>query len=446
MVTRAAARRRRAIGFGAGVLIFFLALVILSLVSQQGLPFAPRTVVKAAFTDVGSLRAGDDVRIANVRVGYVESIELVHSQNPVTGSSTEPVVTMRLDNDRPVYRNARAVTASVGARSALGQKFVELSPGDPAAGPLPPDMVISAERTLGAQELSDVLAVLDEPTRQAIGSTVRNVGGGLAGRSQDLNEAFDALPHVLPDLGTVSDDLSVAGGRDLAAMLRSTDALARSFTGRQEQLGQLLGKLDKTFAGLNADNGMPLTDTLRTAPDALRQARGALTSLDQPLLDTATAARELGPGGKALGAATPDLRGVLVESRPPLDRVPGVSHDAQPALVDLRDTVADARPLAPQLRDAFGRGGVLAETIGPYSPEISRFFTNATSALRHGNDNYHWLNITTPINPGDIATSLAGGQVRSPLQSRDPYPAPGQSANQYQRAPGPLDHNGVTGR
>ncbi|MBO0850644.1 MAG: MCE family protein, partial [Pseudonocardia sp.] len=402
MATRATIRGRRAVVFGAGVLIFFLALVGLALVSQQGLPFAPRTTVKAAFTDVGSLRVGDDVRIANVRVGFVETIDLVRGQNPVTGSSTQPIVTMRLDNDRPVYRNAQAVAASVGARSALGQKFVELNPGDPTAGPLPEGTVISAQRTVGAQELSDVLAVLDEPTRRAIGVTVRNVGGGLGGHSEDLNAALAALPAVLPDLSTVSDDLSVANGRDLGAMLRTTDSLSRSFAGRQEQLGQLLGKLDKTFAALNADNGAALADTLRTAPDALRQARGALTSLNQPLIDTAGAARDLRPGGQALGKATPDVRGVLVESRPPLDQVPGVSEAATPALGDLRDTLSDARPLAPQLRDTFGRGAPLAETIGPFGPEISRYFTNASGALRNGNDNYHWLNISPLINPGEV--------------------------------------------
>lgn len=438
MASRSQWRKRRAVVFGAGVLIFFLSLVVLALISQQGLPFAPRTTVKAAFDDIGSLRTGDDVRIANVRVGYVESTDLVEAKNPTTGAAKQPVAVLRLDNERPVYKNAKAVTASVGARSALGQKFVELNPGDPSSGVLPPDAVISAVKTLGAQELSDVLAVLDVPTRQAIGSTVRNVGGGLAGHGEDLHAAFDSAADLLPDLGTVSDALSNNGGRDLASLLHSANDLSVSFKGRQEQIGQTLGKLDKTFAGLNADNGAALSETLKTAPDALRQTRAALQSLDGPLGDTAAAALSLRPGGKALGEATPDVRGVLVEGRPPLDKLPGVSDDAQPALVDLRDTADDAQPLSPMLIKTFDRGGQLAKVLGPFSPDASSFFTNVTKALSTGNDKFHWLNVLTKFNVGENATDAISAPIRNPLQSRDPRPAPGESAKQDQTLPGPL--------
>ncbi len=441
MSKRLARRRRRAIVIGAFVIAGGLALSVLALVSQHGVPFAARTQLRAAFVDVGSLRNGDDVRIANVRVGYVQNIELVKSQNPVSGSSTQPVATILLDNERPVYNNAQAITASVGARSALGQKFIELNPGDVSAGLLPKDALIPATETSGAQELSDVLAVLDLPTRQSIGSTVRNVGGGLAGHGADLNAAFNAAPDVLPDLGVVSDALSINNGRDFASLLRSTNELSLSFAGRQQQIGQLLGKLDKTFGALNADNGQALAATLQTAPEALRKARGALQSLDAPLADTAVAARDLRPGAESLGRATPDVRGVFREGKPPLDKVPGVSDDARPALSDLRDVASDARPLAPMLTKTFGRGGNLAQSIAPFSPEAELFFTNATDALKNGNDNYRWLRFV-PLAPtaenGDGALPF-----RDPLQSRDPYPAPGGAAQQRQQIPGV---GGVLGR
>ncbi|MDT7657361.1 MAG: phospholipid/cholesterol/gamma-HCH transport system substrate-binding protein [Pseudonocardiales bacterium] len=444
MVKRSVMRRRRAVVLGAGVLIFFFALVTLSLISQQGLPFAPRTTVKAAFEDVGSLRTGDDVRIANIRVGYVQQVDLVDATNAPNGQSKLAVAILRLDGERPVYKNAQAITASVGARSALGQKFVELNPGDPSAGLLPADAVVPAVHTVGAQEISDVLSVLDEPTRQAIGSFVRNVGGGLAGHGRDFNLAAAAFPDVLPDLGTVSDAFSNNGGRDTASLLRSTNELSVSFIGRQEQIGQLLGKLDKTFAGFNADNGAPLAQTLQTAPDSLRQTRAALQSLDGPLANTAVAAKDLQPGGDALGRATPDFRGFLVDSRSPLDKVPGVSDDARGPIDDLKGTFEDAQPLAPMLTDAFGRGGALAQIISPFSPEASLFFTNATDALKVGNDNYHALRVDTGVGH-EQAFDAISAPIRDPLQSRDPYPAPGEAAKQSQGLPG-VPQTGRTGR
>ena len=344
--------------FGASVLIFFAALVTLSLVSQQGLPFASRTTVRAAFDDVGSLRNGDDVRIANVRVGYVSAIELTDATDAKNGEAKEPVVTMELDDQRPVYNNAKAITVSVGARSALGEKFVDLDPGDPSAGLLSPDHVISAVHSIGAQDLSDVLQVLDLPTRQAIGSTVRNIGGGLAGHGDDLHSAFNAVPDLLPDLGNVSLALANNGGRDFSSLLRSANELSSSFRGRQQQIGQLLGKLDKTFAGVNADGGKALAATLETAPDALRKTKGALDSLNQPLRDTSTATRNLLPGGQSLGQSTPDIRGVLVEGKPPLGPgAAGVSDDAQPAIDDLRTSFNKAAAADSDARSVHLRPG-----------------------------------------------------------------------------------------
>jgi phospholipid/cholesterol/gamma-HCH transport system substrate-binding protein len=441
MTTRTQRRRRRAIALGSVVVAFFVGLLVLAYSVGNGLPFADRTTVKAAFVDVGSLRTGDDVRIANVRVGYVSKIELADAKG---GTSKQPVATLKLDGARPVYKNAKANTASVGARSALGQKFIELNPGDPSAGLLPPDTVIPPSDTVGAQEISDLFAVLDQPTRQAIGSTLRNVGGGLAGHSDDLHALFSSAPDLLPDLGTVSDSLSNNNGRDFASLLHSANDLSVAFKGRQQQIGQLLGKLDKTFAGLNADNGQALAATLKTAPESLRQTRTALQSLDVPLGDTAVATRDLLPGGQSLGQATPDVRGVFTDGRAPLDKVPGVSDDAVPALGDLKDVAHDARPLAPMLNKTFGRGGHITQVIAPYMPEVSQFFTNVADALKEGNDNYHVLHVGAVLAPSD-ATSPAAGVIRDPFNSRDAYPAPNEAPKQFQGAPS-LTSKKVTGR
>ncbi|MFD2398766.1 MlaD family protein [Prauserella oleivorans] len=148
------------------------------------------------------MRSGDDVRINDVRVGQVGEITLVDGK---------PVVELRFDGHRSIYRNATAVTASVGARSALGQKYVAFNPGSPQAGAVDPGEVIPASETTGAQELSDLLAVLDEPTRKALGSTLRETGGGVAGHTQDLRDTLAALPTELPDLATVSRALTTEG-------------------------------------------------------------------------------------------------------------------------------------------------------------------------------------------------------------------------------------------
>lgn len=413
--------RRRSMLAGTAVLLVFALSLAFTTVASSGLPWVPRTEVRAAFADVGALRAGDDVRIADVRVGYVKDVQLDHGV---------PVATLSLDDARPIYRDASAVTASVDSRSALGQKYVNLRPGNPGAGRMSPDEVIATSKTTSAQELSDVLAVLDAPTRQALGSTIRETGGGAAGHQQDLQDALHSLPQTLPDLGTVSKALSSNQGTDLTSALHAADQLSTSFAGRQQQIGELVNHLNVTMKAVNVDNGQALADTLNQAPDTLRRTRDALSSLQGPLANTQVAAAELQPGAQALGQATPDVRGVLRDSVNPLNKVPGVAGQAEPAVQDLTHVVADARPLAPRLTETFADAQTPLAVLAPYAADITRYFGNLRDVLKFGDAAGHWVRLV-PLG-GTASGSGAVPGLRDPLTGHDPYPAPGQAPSDRQ--------------
>jgi phospholipid/cholesterol/gamma-HCH transport system substrate-binding protein len=410
--------RRRSMLLGTTLIVVFATAVYVAVTASSGLPGETGKTVKAAFGDVGALRVGDDVRIANVRVGQVKDIQLVDGK---------PLVTMGFDGDRAIYRNAEAVTAAVDARSALGQKYVDFRPGTPADGPLPDNTVIAADQTVGGEELSDLLRVLDAPTRDALGSTVRQVGNGLGGHSQDLKEAAGALPTELPDLGTVAKALSAGNGADLTSLLHAADDLSSSFQGHQQQLADLTKRLTTTLTSLNADKGAPLTQALDKAPQTLADARAALDSLNGPLAQTQQAMAKLHPGAVALGEATPDVRGVLREGVSPLEKVPGVAQQAEPAVTDLTKVMTDAKPLAPRLTAAIGMAKDPLGVIAPYSPEVSLFFSYAADALHLGDAAGNWLRFYPVLNLESVDGTIP---IADPTVSRDAYPAPGVAATE----------------
>jgi phospholipid/cholesterol/gamma-HCH transport system substrate-binding protein len=412
-------RKKRSVIIGAVVVLMFACSVWVAVTATSGLPGQAKTVVRAAFENVGALRSGDDVRIAGVRVGRVGDIRVEGDQ---------AVAELQFDGECEIYRNAHAVTASVGARSALGEKFVDFTPGSQDAGTLRPGETIPSTKTTGAQELADVLAVLDEPTRRALGSTVREVGGGSGGHSGDLRDALAALPGELPALGNVAKALSTNDGADLTRTLQAIDALAGRFDGRQQQISQLVGQLDTTLAAVAVDDGKPLGDALTQAPDTLKQVRGALQSLQAPLADTQAAMSALRPGADALGAATPDVRGVLREAVQPLDKLPGFDQKAEPAVGELTHVLSDARPLAPRLTTALENAHTPLSVLAPYSPEVARFFSYAADALHEGDAAGNWLRIYLLFNSESVDGAIAG--VKDPITARDPYPAPGQAGKQ----------------
>jgi len=427
---RTARRQRRPGGSRAvSILLGLLMLAVLAgatalaATADQGFPLSRRTVVTAAFDEVGSLRAGDDVRIASARVGTVRAVDL---------RDNHAVAVLELDGDRPVYRDASVTTASVGARSALGQKFVDLNPGSTGAGRLGAGEVIAARVTRGAQELGDLIAVFDPPTRTAMGSVLREVGGGLAGRSDDLHDLLARAPAGLPALGTVSRTLAADHGRDLTAVLRATDQLAGRFAGREQRISDLTGELDATLAAFAVDRAEPLTNTLATAPAALRDVRAALDALTPPLADTETAMAELHPGARGLGESVPDMRGVLREAVAPLRRVPGVSDSAEPAVHDLTPVMSDLRPLAPRVSRLLGDTAPLLGDLEPYAPEISAFFTNMTSALSGGDAAGHWLRVVPLFDSQSVDGPIP---LPDPTVARDAYPAPGQAERDARLSP-----------
>lgn len=414
---RATTRRRQSVLIGIAVMVIFGLAVWVAMAARGGVPWRTTTVVEAEFADVGALRSGDDVRISGVRVGQVGDITLEHGR---------AVAELVFDGERRIYRNSRAVAASVGARSALGQKYVAFRPGTPDAGEVQPGEIIPATTTAGAQELSDVLAQFDAPTRKALGSTLREVGGGALGHSQDMRDALAALPKELPDLATVARALSHDNGADLTRMMSAVDSLSSRFRDRHEQLGRMVGQLGTTFDAVAVDGGEPLAASIDKAPGTLRKVRESLRALDDPLGDTQRAMRALRPGAAALGQATPDVRAVLRDAVPVLDKVGPVARQAEPAVEDLTRTFADARPLAPKIGKALDSAQGLADTLAPYAPEISSWFTHAAAALSEGEAPGRWLRVHLIVRT-DSATGAGPRGVQDPLMARNPYPAPGEA-------------------
>lgn len=411
-------RGSRSMFVGVALLAIFVAAAYVAVIAARGMPFRHYTYVKAAFKDVGPLRVGDDVRVNSVRVGQVSHLAY---------DGMQAVVTMQLDGRRQVYRDAGA---TVAARSALGQKFVNLAPGHSTAGPLG-TRTISADRTGDARDIDYLLDALDSRTRLAAAGTLREVGGGLAGHSADLHDFVEHAPDLLNNLGTVSQAAS-SDNSELIRMLQSADTLAGRFAGRQQQIAALIRQVDDTVGGVAVDGGAPLRQTLARLPGTLRQADASFDSLDQPLAHTESAMRALRPGTQALGRAAADVRGVLRESVVPLDKVPSVARQADPALNDLTTTLSDARPLIPALAESLARARTPLEVLSPYAPEVALWFTYARDSLADGDGTQHWLRFDVPVN----TESVSGGvPARDPVTRRDPYPAPGEADHDRNRLP-----------
>lgn len=408
--------RRNARSVFAGMLV--LGLVVLGLYvttkAQTG-SLVPTDTVKMAISDVHTLQVNDDLRVYSSRVGQVSGIEY---------RDGEAIVTADLISGAPtIYRNASAQVLSV---SPLALKYLNLDPGTPDAGELGDGEIIPSAQNVSSSDLQDVLEVFDPETRAQATSTLRELGTGLGTHGQDINDFVATSPELLADLGTVSGTLA-SDEMDFTGMLSSVDRLASRFQGRHDQIRELVKSAESTFAAIGVDGGAPLQATMVEAATALPELRGGLASLETPLTDFEGAMRSLDPGGRALGEAMPDLRGMLRESVPVFNNVPGVADDTTPALGDLRDTFDDARPLAPKASEALVELSAPLAALAPYAPEIGQFFVRGHSFVSEGpadGTRYARLNTNFSLTQG------SGGFYEGRDFVRDEYPEPGEATGQ----------------
>jgi phospholipid/cholesterol/gamma-HCH transport system substrate-binding protein len=400
--------------FGLGSFAVIVLFLFTALTANSGtLPWVSPPTVRAAFTDIGQLQVGSEVRQNGEHAGQVSAIQTEHGQQ---------IVTMQLVGGMsPMYRDGYA---GIWDQSPLQQKYVELRPGTPQSGPLGTG-VIPASQTEPSHDVEELFDVFDPATRQSLRTALRQLGGGIAGYGPGFHDFLGTLPGAVDQVRTVADTVS-SDDFHLPRLLSSTDRLATRFAGREPQLTELVSQTDATLRALDVDGGKPLGSTLAKLPTTMRAVRGALTDIRPSLTDVATATGELDQGGgaRSLGQATPDLRGVFREAQAPLHEVPDFSDDAKPAVGNLQDTFSDLRPFVPRLGDGVHSLRPLLGTLAPYSLDIGTLATDLESLDQEHSGWDHGFRANLVL-PG--ATSLEQSPI---VGTHDSYPAPGQATRE----------------
>lgn len=220
-------------------------------VAGETVPYA------AVFTDVFGLREGDDVRMAGVRVGRVESIEL---------QGDKAKVSFVVQADQQVLGTT---VASVTYQNIVGQRYLGLSLGSLGEpGPLTPGSVIPVERTDPSFDVGTLLngyeplfSLLnprdaDNLTKGVVQSLQGDTGSitALVDQTSQLTESFagrdEELGAVITDLNTVVANLAEHND-DLDHVITETRSVVSTFDARRPELVESMGSVAKVVRQLS---------------------------------------------------------------------------------------------------------------------------------------------------------------------------------------------------
>jgi phospholipid/cholesterol/gamma-HCH transport system substrate-binding protein len=368
--------------------------------------------ITAIFTDAFPMVSGNYVRAAGVKVGLIDSVNLVDGKAQVV---------IKLDNPIPIHKDTQAI---ITANNLLGERYIEIDNGSVGAPLMQVPYVIPESQTKSRVNLEEVINSVDDPSGKALGMLLTSLGEGFAGNgvkaaaavtqlqptmkqvqglSKILNENNQLLnqliDHVQPVLGAVEGDqgkqldgLVDATTNTLGAVAQEREAAARTIIELPDTLVQARERLAQ-LAGV----ATPTTDTLHS----IRPFTGQLKDISA----------ELRAFSESADPALSALQPVLDKGTKMLSQAAPVVHDLKQGGNGLRDTGKYARQLTPNV-------------LGDNLPQLMEFLKGWSLATSDYDAVSHYFKAIIIAPPGELGEGVAGPLGIAPEEPLAGLPVP----------------------
>src|SRR3954454_23930818 len=283
---------------GAVTVLVVIVAVFLAYNANNGLPFVSTYNLKARVPNADALVKGNEVRVGGVRVGVVKKVV------PVNVGDGKVAAELSLSLDKNVEPLPVDSTITVRPKSALGLKFLQVTPGESKHGFKAGETIPVTATHPEPVDIDQFFDMFDERTRQAIRQNLAGFGNALAGRGPQLNEAFGALRRAVVNGQPVRRKI-VEPSSSFAGFWRSLEALSATVAPVAETQANLFVALDATFAAFARVSRPYIQETIEKSPPTLDTANEDLPVLRPFLHDSERFFAALQPGARALAETSP---------------------------------------------------------------------------------------------------------------------------------------------
>jgi len=340
---------------GAVTTLIVIVSVFLAYNANKGLPFVPTYDLSARVPNGSNLVPGNEVRVGGFRVGVVDTIK---PATQVINGKTTPIAVVNMKLDKTVEPLPVDTKIIVRSRSALGLKYVQLTPGKSKQSYKAGSTIPLANATLPV-EFDDFLNTFDDPTRSNSRLALTGYGDAFAGRGSDLNTAIQALNPFFTFLTPVMRNLNDPSTR-LKDFFKNIGEVSAQVAPVARIQAELFTKMADTFAAFSRCPGC-LQATIEKNPPTLDTAIASFRVQRPFLADFTDLSRRLQPAANELPIALPKLNAALAAGIKVLPQTVTLNKNTEKvfralddlvqepttdlALSDLRDTLAVTKPL-----------------------------------------------------------------------------------------------------
>jgi ABC-type transporter Mla subunit MlaD len=316
--------------------------------------------VRAIFDNASFVIAGEDVKVAGVNVGTIDSLD-VDDQH-------RAVVVLKIDDPAfiPFRTDARC---SVRLQSLIGEQNIQCQPTQPRGGGREPapelpkikdgepgagQYLLPVERNqspVGADLLNDIMRV---PEQQRLPLIINELGAGLSGNGEALQAAL----------------------RRASPALQQADELVAILARQNKLLAKLTDDSDTVLKPL-AEHRKDLTGFIKNAGDAGAATARQGDALEQNFAKFPAFLRELGPAADQLGEladeTTPAIRALAAQApavNEATERLGPFTKQANPALKTLGKVADQGRATFPKIEDVVTQLNELGIPLEPLAENL----------------------------------------------------------------------------
>ena len=421
---------------GALTTLIVIVAVFLAYNANNGLPFVPTYRISVDVPDANALVEGNEVRVGGVRVGTVETITPVQDQQD---GKVHAKLDLKLDQTiKPLPEDS---TFIIRTRSALGLKFLEITPGQADRG-------VPEGGTLGLDharpepvEIDQLFNTFQPRVRRAIQLNQLEFGDAVAGRGPALNAAIGELRPLVNILIPVMRNLS-SPQTDLAGFFHGLEQASAEVAPVAETQAQMFVALDRTFGALAAVSRPFIQESITNGVEAENAAIENLPRIRPFLRHSAALFTDLQPAARALASSSPILTSAFRVGIPVLRASPALNAQLPPTAAALLKFQQNPNVVS-GINALTQTAKILDPTLSFVTPSQtvchypSILLRNAAGTVSQGDGNGKWLRSITIMPPfGDPnaesspSSAPANGPSIASHLHYNPYPntaAPGQT-------------------
>ena len=346
---------------GAVTTLIVIVSVFLAYNANKGLPFVPTYDLSAQLPSGSNLVEGNEVRIGGFRVGVVDRIG---TTTKTVAGAPKSVAVIHMKIDKKASPLAVDTGVLIRQRSALGLKYVQLTPGVAQRKFNPGDTIPLTHSSLPV-EFDDLLNTFDARTRQNSRLALDGFGDAFAGRGASINEAIAGLNPFFRFLTPVMRNLADPRTQ-LNEFFKQIGAASAQVAPVARVQAQMFADQATTFAAL-----VRCPDCLRATIEKSPPTEDASIRsfrVQQPFLaDFTDLSRRLQPATKVLPTALPKLNRALAVGTPVVRSSARLNDETANVFRALDDLVRNPNTLL-ALRDARDAISVLRPLVNYVAP------------------------------------------------------------------------------